>query len=67
MEQSKIIEIFDEIRDFHSLKFDLKEKQIECLLALANKESVAAILPTGYGKSIIYTILPKILDKVCTI
>ena len=43
--------------------FSLKEKQKEVLdLMISGKREVIAILPTGYGKSLIYQMLPTILD-----
>ena len=33
--------------------FMLKEKQLECILSILNGKDVLAVLPTGYGKSII--------------
>jgi superfamily II DNA helicase RecQ len=46
-------------------KVDLKDEQIEILNYLCNAKNVLGILPTGYGKSLIYMLLPFILDKVC--
>lgn len=42
---------------------ELKEKQYEALKAvvLTNRD-VLAVLPTGYGKSLIYQLLPLVLD-----
>ena len=40
----------------------LKEKQYEVLRELVVKKSdVLAVLPTGYGKSLIYQLLPPVL------
>ena len=64
METSEIKEIFNQIRDFHGLYFDLKPLQIDILTKLANKTSVVAVLKTSYGKSLLYAMLPKILDHV---
>lgn len=44
------------------LKVKLKEKQEEAVLALMEKNDVFAVLPTGYGKSLIYGILPVAFD-----
>ena len=41
----------------------LKEKQYEVLkLLVVEKKDVLAVLPTGYGKSLIYQLLPPVLD-----
>ena len=43
--------------------FTLKEKQYEVLKELVLKsKDVLAVLPTGYGKSLIYQLLPAILN-----
>lgn len=42
----------------------LKEKQEEAVKSfLSNKDTFVA-LPTGYGKSIIYAVLPLVFDKI---
>ena len=42
----------------------LKEKQFEAILNFVSGRDVFVSLPTGYGKSIIYAILPRIFDKI---
>ena len=39
----------------------LKDLQIEALLCVIEKRDIMAILPTGYGKSLIYQLAPLIL------
>ena len=41
---------------------ELKEKQTEVLVNLLGGNDVFAVLPTGYGKSLCYTCLPKTYD-----
>ncbi|XP_053405620.1 putative ATP-dependent DNA helicase Q1 [Mercenaria mercenaria] len=41
--------------------FKLKDAQIECLCHVLKKEDCMAILPTGYGKSLIYQLAPHVL------
>ena len=45
-------------------KYDsLKVEQIECLRrAICLREDVLAVLPMGFGKSLIYQIIPKVLE-----
>ena len=41
----------------------LKEKQVQTLRTLYEKRDCIAILPTGYGKSLIFQLLPWFLQK----
>ena len=38
----------------------LKDKQRECIEALLDKKDVLGLLPTGFGKNVIYQLFPKI-------
>ena len=38
----------------------LKDKQKECIESLLQKKDVLGLLPTGFGKSLIYQLFPKI-------
>ena len=42
----------------------LKEKQLEVLVNFLSGNDVFAVLPTGYGKSLCYTCLPKACDSL---
>ena len=42
---------------------ELKEKQVEAILALVSGKDVLVSLPTGYGKSVIYGILPLLFNN----
>ena len=42
----------------------LKEKQLEALVSFASVRDTFVSLPTGYGKSIIYGLLPNVFDKL---
>lgn len=42
----------------------LKAKQHEAILSFLKGKDVFVSLPTGYGKSIIYCLLPLIFDKM---
>ena len=45
--------------------FNLKPKQVKCLEALYFGKDVVAVLPTGYGKSMIFHLLPSLCyDKM---
>lgn len=41
--------------------FNLKVKQVICLESLYLKKDLIAVLPTGYGKSLVYQVLPHLL------
>jgi len=42
----------------------LKEKQTEAIQAFISGKDTFVALPTGYGKSIIFGILPLLFDKL---
>lgn len=47
------------------LGFDaLKDKQMEAVSTFISGSDTFVSLPTGYGKSIIYAILPIVFDKI---
>ena len=46
------------------LGYCLKDEQVNAISALCSGENVFAILPTGYGKSDIFGLYPKIKQKV---
>ena len=44
---------------------NLKVKQVICLEAIYHGRDVVAVLPTGYGKSVIFHLLPSLfLEKI---
>ena len=43
---------------------ELKEKQKEAVMTFVQGHDTFVALPTGYGKSIIYAILPLVFDKI---
>ena len=42
----------------------LKDKQLEAIMAFISGHDVFVTLPTGYGKSLIFALLPWIYDKI---
>lgn len=42
----------------------LKDKQLEAVCTFISGNDTFVSLPTGYGKSIIYAILPLVFDKM---
>ena len=50
-----------------NIQFALKEQQIECIKTItdhSSRKDVIAILPTGYGKTLIYALLPPLFDAL---
>ena len=43
---------------------DLKEEQADAITSICCGKHVLVVLPTGFGKSLIFTSLPLIMDKV---
>ena len=46
------------------LPFTLKEKQKECIVSLVEGKDVFAVLPTGYGKTTIYGLIPHVFEQL---
>ena len=42
----------------------LKPKQLEAIVAVASGNDTFVSLPTGYGKSVVYGVLPPLFDKL---
>jgi len=42
----------------------LKGKQLEAIKAFVSGKDTFVALPTGYGKSVIYALLPGVFNKV---
>ena len=45
----------------HNFSIELKSEQMEIISAIMDGKDVFAQLPTGYGKSLIYTLLPLLI------
>src|SRR5277367_606358 len=61
--RTAIRDILEQILITNQLNIMLKDKQMDCFEAVVNKKDTFAILPTGYGKTLIYMLLPSLLDK----
>ena len=51
----------DKIKDLFVFNYDFKDAQLECFDLLIKNNDFLAVLPTSYGKSIIYQMAPYIL------
>ena len=51
------------LRDFSHIP-RLKEEQKLCLESVAKRRDVFGILPTGFGKSLIFQLLPRVLKEM---
>lgn len=61
-------QLFQELKKTKfNLDFSLKKEQITVLDALLERKDVIAILPTGFGKSMCYSLLPLMYDQVSTL
>ena len=47
-----------------NLSIALKKEQMECVSSIVDGRDVLAVLPTGYGKSLIFQLLPDIFDHL---
>ena len=43
---------------------ELKPKQVEAISAFVSGRDIFVSLPTGYGKSVIYGLLPKVFNLI---
>ena len=64
MESLRVACAIDRARVVNYLEFALKEKQFACDENIADGRYVMGILPTEYGETLIYTILPRVLDML---
>ena len=62
MENDKISKAIHFAKEYLQITHDLKEKQKECITKVLSGEDSLAVLPTGYGKSLIYMVLPVCQD-----
>lgn len=51
------------ICDSNYSNINLKPKQVKCLEAIYSERDLVAVLPTGYGKSLIFHLLPSLLSE----
>jgi len=45
-------------------EFSIKPKQLSALESIIENRDTLCILPTGYGKSLIYQLIPSVFKKI---
>ena len=63
MDDAKFMESLEFALKFCKVHFPLKTKQVECIKHVINGQDTFGLLPTAFGKSMIYSLLPVVLDK----
>ena len=58
--------LYFKLRDHFKFVNDLKEEQVRILDALLVHKNVFTVLPTGFGKSLIFAVFPLLMDEVRT-
>ena len=52
------------LHKYYDVSMVLKDQQIQCIKFLVEGDHLCALLPTGFGKSLIYTLFPLVLQEV---
>ena len=60
----RVDQFLPKVLDLYKFEFDLKEAQKEVIVNLLNGHHTLTVLPTGFGKSITYTLPPLLLNEV---
>ena len=66
MSLERIKTAIDAVATDMALDFVLREEQISAITHLVLKRHTLCLLPTGFGKSLIFVMTPMVLDKVST-
>ena len=58
--------IYKKVCDMHPMIMwnELKEEQVEVLSLLLKNNNVFGVLPTGFGKSLLFTLFTLMMDEV---
>ena len=63
MDDQTLLDCIEFAKKSCNITFELKEKQVECIRHVVGRRDTIGLLPTGFGKSLIYTLLPCVLDR----
>lgn len=58
------MQYLEEIIEAYKFDIRIKNEQKQCIQHLLNDQNVFAMLPTGFGKSLIYTLFVLMKSKV---
>lgn len=58
-----VSETFESLKNVYDFLFHLQTEQIAVIHCLMNKRNVFALLPSGYGKSMCFTLPPLLLHE----
>lgn len=61
---ARILDAFEGLKSRHNIEYSLKPEQTNILSQLVDRNNILAVLPTGTGKSVLYSLLPLILNQV---
>jgi hypothetical protein len=64
MEDKDVVEFLDSSKSVYSFNFELKNEQLEVLTTTLNGKNVFALLPTGYSKTMCFTLIPPSLSSI---
>ena len=59
-----VLSLFELVKTKYQLPESMKEKQVDAIVSILNGNNTMCVLPTGYGKSLVFTLLPLLLDEV---
>ena len=72
MEMAELQSVFDltfntavqQVLTYYNITYSLKQQQLSAIKLVCQRKHTFAVLPTGFGKSDIFGLLPLIMDNV---
>ena len=58
MDHTNVLECSEFGKSLDNIKFTLKDKQVKCIGNIVENKHTICLLPAGYRKSMMYTLLP---------